>query len=175
MTVLGRGLVFQPVLVTQTCTDNSNNIITLQNIDITDFPSKKKKFKRTHQPPPPPPKKPHNNKKRSHDSSECFDMSLKLSKLHVKKWQRSKSNDKHNRIYLTIDKTKICVKTALTNNSNLNKTHDTEIQTYKQAATTANNPGTTKGRKETKQTNKQTKNNNNVQQQQLQKTGDRAK
>ena len=42
MTVLGRGLVFQPVLVTQTCTYNSNNI-TLQNIDITDFPSKKKK------------------------------------------------------------------------------------------------------------------------------------
>ena len=33
MTVLGRGLVFQPVLVTQTCTYNSNNI-TLQNIDI---------------------------------------------------------------------------------------------------------------------------------------------
>ena len=41
MTVLGRGLVFQPVLVTQTCTYNSKNI-TLQNIDITDFPSKKK-------------------------------------------------------------------------------------------------------------------------------------
>ena len=33
MTVLGRGLVFQLVLVTQTCTYNSNNI-TLQNIDI---------------------------------------------------------------------------------------------------------------------------------------------
>ena len=45
MTVLGRGLVFQPVLVTQTCTYNSNNI-TLQNIDITDFPSKKKKKKK---------------------------------------------------------------------------------------------------------------------------------
>ena len=41
--VLGRGLVFQPVLVTQTCTYNSNNI-TLQNIDMTDFPSKKKNF-----------------------------------------------------------------------------------------------------------------------------------
>ena len=40
MTVLGRGLVFQPVLVTQTCTYNSNNIA-LQNIGITDFPSKK--------------------------------------------------------------------------------------------------------------------------------------
>ena len=38
MTVLGRGLVFQPVLVTHICTYNSNNIITLQNIDITDFP-----------------------------------------------------------------------------------------------------------------------------------------
>ena len=46
MTVLGRGLVFQPVLVTQTCTYNSNNI-TLQNIDITDFPSKKKKKKKS--------------------------------------------------------------------------------------------------------------------------------
>ena len=44
MTVLGRGLVFQPVLVTQTCTYNNNNIITLQNIDITDFPSKKSFF-----------------------------------------------------------------------------------------------------------------------------------
>ena len=33
MTVLGRGLVFQPVLVTQTCTYNSNKIITLQNIE----------------------------------------------------------------------------------------------------------------------------------------------
>ena len=44
MTVLGLGLVFQPVLVTQACTYNSNNI-TLQNIDITDFPSKKKKKK----------------------------------------------------------------------------------------------------------------------------------
>ena len=42
MTVLGRGLVFQPVLVTQTCTYNSNNIA-LQNIGITDFPLKKKK------------------------------------------------------------------------------------------------------------------------------------
>ena len=31
MTVLGRGLVFQPVLVTQTCTYNSRNItLTLQ-------------------------------------------------------------------------------------------------------------------------------------------------
>ena len=59
MTVLGRGLVFQPVLVTQICTYNSNNI-TLQNIDITDFPSKKKKKKLlknipTPTPPPNPP------------------------------------------------------------------------------------------------------------------------
>ena len=38
MTVIGRGLVFQPVFVTQTCTYNSNNIITLENIDITDLP-----------------------------------------------------------------------------------------------------------------------------------------
>ena len=54
MTVLGRGLVFQPVLVTQTCTYNSNNI-TLQNIDITDFPSKKKKKIKEHTNPHPTP------------------------------------------------------------------------------------------------------------------------
>ena len=35
-------------------------------------------------------------------------MSLKLSKLHIKKRQESKSNDKHNTIYLTIDNAKIC-------------------------------------------------------------------
>ena len=46
MTVLGRGLVFQPVLVTQTCTYNSNNIITLQNSYITDFPSKSRERER---------------------------------------------------------------------------------------------------------------------------------
>ena len=51
MTVLGRGLVFQPVLVTHTCTYSNNNIITLQNIDFTDVPSKKKKKK---DPPPLP-------------------------------------------------------------------------------------------------------------------------
>ena len=93
MPVLGRVLVFQPVLVTQTCTYNSNNIITLQNIDITDFPSKKTKTKKKQQQqktyhPQAPPHKTHNNNnnnKRSHDTSECFDMSIKLSKLHVKK------------------------------------------------------------------------------------------
>ena len=62
MTVLGRGLVFQPVLVTQTCTYNSNNIA-LQNIGIKDFPSNNKKQKQNKQnlkkknipiPPPPP-------------------------------------------------------------------------------------------------------------------------
>ena len=53
MTVLGRGLVFQPVLVTQTYTYNSNNI-TLQNVDITDFPSKEKQFKNIPNPTPPP-------------------------------------------------------------------------------------------------------------------------
>ena len=75
MTVLGRGLVFQPVLVTQTCTYNSNNIA-LQNIGITDFPSKNKKqkqnkqknffLKRTYQfpPPPPPPPQPALKKKK---------------------------------------------------------------------------------------------------------------
>ena len=66
MTVLGRGLVFQPVLVTQTCTYNSNNIV-LQNIGITDFPSKNKRQTQNKQfffkknipiPPPPPPNPP---------------------------------------------------------------------------------------------------------------------
>ena len=46
MTVLGRGLVFQPVLVTHICAYISNNIMTLHYIDITDFPFKKKKKKR---------------------------------------------------------------------------------------------------------------------------------
>ena len=46
MMVLDRGLVFQPVLVTQTCTYNSNNIA-LQNIGITDFPSKNKDKNKT--------------------------------------------------------------------------------------------------------------------------------
>ena len=45
MTVLGRGLVFQPVLVTHTCAYSNNNIITLQNVDITDFPSNQKENK----------------------------------------------------------------------------------------------------------------------------------
>ena len=54
MTVLGRGLVFQPVLVTQTCTYNSNNI-SLQNVDITDFPSKEKKNLKNIPTPTPPP------------------------------------------------------------------------------------------------------------------------
>ena len=58
MTVLGRGLVFQPVLVTHTCTYSNNNIITLQNIDITDFPSNKKKKKKKKPDPPSPPPNP---------------------------------------------------------------------------------------------------------------------
>ena len=69
MTVLGRGLVFQPVLVPQTCTYTSNNI-TLQNIDITDFPSKKKKKKRTYQPPPHPPTRPKKKKKKKKATKE---------------------------------------------------------------------------------------------------------
>ena len=72
MTVLGRGLVFQPVLVTQTCTYNSNNIA-LQNIGITDFPSKNKNknktkqkniFKENTNSPPPPPTRPKKKKKK---------------------------------------------------------------------------------------------------------------
>ena len=85
MTVLGRGLVFQPVLVTQTCTYNSKNItLTLQ---IFHQKKKKKLVQKEHNnPPPPSPPKPHNNNsKRGHNTSECFDMSLKLGKLQVKK------------------------------------------------------------------------------------------
>ena len=69
MTVLGRGLVFQPVLVTQTCTYNSNNI-TLQIIDITDFPSKKKKKLKNIPTPTPPPTRP-TNKKKKKATKEC--------------------------------------------------------------------------------------------------------
>ena len=84
MTVLGRGLVFQPVLVTQTCTCNSKNItLTLQ---IVHQKRKKKNFfQKEHNNPPPPPKPKNNNNKRGHNTSECFDMSLKLGKLQVKK------------------------------------------------------------------------------------------
>ena len=72
MTVLGRGLVFQPVLVTYTCAYNNNNIITLQNIDITDFPSNNKKqkqktnnnSKKNPDPPPLPQTHNYNNKRR---------------------------------------------------------------------------------------------------------------
>ena len=105
MTVLGRGLGFQPVLVTQTCTYKSKNItLTLQIFQPppppTPPPPKKKGKQKTNKQtnlfyqkehnnsPSPPPKKPnpktHNNNRRSHNTSECFDMSLKLSKLLVK-------------------------------------------------------------------------------------------
>ena len=99
MTVLGRGLVFQPVLVTHTCTYSNNNIITLQNIDITDFPGKNR-------PPPPLPQTHNYNNKRSHDTSKCIVTKIEQA-THTKR-QESNSNDKHNRIYLTIDNAKIC-------------------------------------------------------------------
>ena len=116
MTVLGRGLVFQPVLVTHICTYNSNNIITLQSIDITDFLSKKQKNKKkkcTYRPhllpiPPPPPQAHNYNNIRSHDTSECFDMSLQLSKLHIKKDKNQNQMTNINRIFLTINNAKIC-------------------------------------------------------------------
>ena len=87
MTVLGRGLVGQPVLVTHTCAYSNNNIITLQNIDITDFPSNKKIIKKERNkliPTPFPYPKPTTITTKE-DTSECLDMSLKLSKLHIKK------------------------------------------------------------------------------------------
>ena len=71
MTVLGRGLVFQPILVTHTCAYSNNNIITLQNIDITDFPSNKQTNKQNKtnnkkktDPPPLPQTHNYNNKRR---------------------------------------------------------------------------------------------------------------
>ena len=53
-------------------------------------------------------------------------------------------------------------KTALTNNSSLNKAHNTWIRTYKQTATAAtiNKPDTTKGRK--KLNEQMNKDNNNT-------------
>ena len=67
MTVLGRGLVFQPVLVTQTCTYNSKYItLTLQIFHQKRREKKNKQTKTTFSfkknittppPPPPPPKK----------------------------------------------------------------------------------------------------------------------
>ena len=67
MTVLGRGLVFQPVLVTQTCTYNSKYItLTLQIFHQKRRKKKtnKKTFfkKNITTPPPPPQKKKKNNK-----------------------------------------------------------------------------------------------------------------
>ena len=105
MTVLGRGLVFQPVLVTRTCTYNSKYITLTLQIFHQKRREKNKQIKQTFfkkkitTPPPPPkkkknPTKTHNNSnKRGHNTSECFDMSLKLGKLQVKK------NDKgHNQM-----------------------------------------------------------------------------
>ena len=102
MTVLGRGLVFQPVLVTQTCTYNSNNIA-LQNIGITDFPSRNKNKSKTnkqfffkehtnsHPNPQPALKKKKKKKKkssrRSHDTSECFDVKLGATLLPRDPWE----------------------------------------------------------------------------------------
>ena len=69
MTVLGRGLVFQPVLVTQTCTYDSKYItLTLQIFHQKrrkKKPNKQNKtfFKKNITTPPPPQKKNNNKKK----------------------------------------------------------------------------------------------------------------
>ena len=108
MTVLVRGLVFQPVLVTQTCTYKSKNItLILQIFHLKKKKKKKRKrkkeknlFQKEHNNPPPSPKPLNNNNKRSHNTSECFDMSLELGKLQVKK------NDKgHNQMTNIIEST----------------------------------------------------------------------
>ena len=90
MTVLGRGLVFQPVLVTHTCTYSNNNIITLQNIDITDFPSNKQTNKQTKNPTPPPLPQTHNYNNNKKILADVLTLTLKLSKLHIKKKTRIK-------------------------------------------------------------------------------------
>ena len=100
MTVLGRGLVFQPVLVTHTCAYSNNNIIALHNSDIKDFPSKKKKKKNRPRSPPPNPQ--------LQQQKKILANVTKIEQATHKKRQESKSNDKHNRIYLTIDNAKIC-------------------------------------------------------------------
>ena len=53
-------------------------------------------------------------------------MALHLSTLHVKKNDRIESNKS---LTESIFKTKSVPKTTLTNNSNLNKAHDTQIRT----------------------------------------------
>ena len=83
MTVLDCGLVFQPVLVTQTCTYKSKNMtLTLQIF----HPKKKKKkifFKKNITTPSPHPPNPTTTTTKE-ATSECFYMSLKLCKLQVK-------------------------------------------------------------------------------------------
>ena len=80
--MLGHGLVFQPVIVTQTCTYNSNNIITLQNTHITDFPSPKNfLFQKEHNnPPPPSPPPTHTQKKhpKTHNNNNRIVQNLEL-------------------------------------------------------------------------------------------------
>ena len=82
MTVLGRGLIFKPVLAslpyTQTCTFDSDTII--EHFGITDFPSKLFKTKnKTKQN-----KTKTKTKQKTHDAIKWFDMILKMSTLHVK-------------------------------------------------------------------------------------------
>ena len=74
MTVLGRGLVFQPVLVTQTCTYNSKYITLTLQIFHQKRREKKKPttkttffFKKEHNNPSPPPKK--KKPKKTHNNS----------------------------------------------------------------------------------------------------------
>ena len=62
MTVLGRGLVFQPVLVTQTYTYNSNNIH-YRTLTLQIFHQKKKKKIKEHTNPHPTPNPPLKTKK----------------------------------------------------------------------------------------------------------------
>ena len=70
MTVLGRGLVFQPVLVTQTCTYNSKYITLTLQIFHQKRREKKKQTKTTfffkkNITTPPPPKKKNKTKKKT--------------------------------------------------------------------------------------------------------------
>ena len=109
MGVLGRGLAFQPVLVslpyTQTYTYDNDTTITLQNIlTLKIFHQNyflknkiKNKNKQTN-------KQQQQQQKPKHQNptilTNVFDMALKVNTLHVKKWQRTDSHEKRNRIYL---------------------------------------------------------------------------
>ena len=102
MTVVGRGLIFQPVLVTlykNYAHYNNDTIIIIQNI-IIDWYRFSIKVK--------------NKKAKKKPQANVFDMALKLSTLNKKQKQKMTDyNEKRDRIYLTINRNKSVPKTTL--------------------------------------------------------------